>query len=39
MLFMMSPGIFLFLALIHLSIDWIGLIKHCAHQYGDDELT
>ena len=33
----MSPGIFLFLALIHLSIDWIGLIKHCAHQYGDED--
>ena len=29
MLFMMSPGIFLFLALFHLAIDWIGLIKDC----------
>ena len=28
MLFMMSPGIILFLAIIHLYIDWFGLIKY-----------
>ena len=44
MIFMMSPGVILFLgkfffgkrefelihlALLHLSIDWVGLLKHC----------
>jgi len=28
LLFMMSPGIVLFLALIHLAIDWTGMIKY-----------
>ena len=31
MLFMMSPGIILFLALFHLAIDWIGMIKYYFH--------
>lgn len=28
---MMSPGIILFLALFHLAIDWIGMIKYYFH--------
>ena len=28
---MMSPGIILFLALFHLAIDWIGMLKYYFH--------